>query len=178
MKKLLIIAGAVSAVALLAALARRSAAPAVALVPATSAAAPAPVERGVPVQPHLDDFSSRGCTHDHHGDGEPDETAAVTTPEDPWEFPERTIDRIATELAVTRDCAIQVGRVLSDHMARTAEVEIQLGDAADASVAERLWAQAEESLGKLLTAAQIEKLKLMPLEAPPTAQREHSMRGR
>lgn len=178
MKRVLIVAGAVGAVAVLAALARPAARPAVALAPAVAPAAPPPIEKKAPVPPPVDDFSSRGCSHDHHDDGEAGETPTVTTHEDPWEFPARTIDRIENELAVTHDCATQVGRILSEHLARTAEVERELGDAADASVAERLWAQAEESLGKLLTAAQIEKLKLMPLEAPPSAQREHSMGGR
>lgn len=178
MKRLLIVAGAAGAVALLAALARPAARPAVALAPAVAPSAPPPVETRAPAPPPVDDFSSRGCTHDHDGEGAPEETRAAVAPEKPWEFPARTIDRIEKELAVTHDCAVHVGRVLSEHLARTAEVERELGDGADASVAERLWAQAEEALGKLLTAAQIEKLKLMPLEAPPSAQREHSMGGR
>ncbi len=178
MKRLLIVAGAVGVVVVLAALARPVARPAVSLAPAVAPSAPPSVEKKAPVSPPVDDFSSRGCTHDHHGEGEAGETATVPAHEDPWEFPARTIERIEKELAVTHECATQVGHILSEHLARTAEVQREFGDAADASVAETLWSQAEESLGKLLTAAQIEKLKLMPLEAPPSAQREHSMGGR
>lgn len=182
MKRVLICVGVLGTVVFLAAQARSSSPPATAsrpaATPSAASVAPLSIEPKAPVAPAAEDFNARGCTHDHEGEGEIAPTPVAGPPEDPFEFPARTIQRIETELAVSRDCAVQVGRVLSDHMARTADVERQLGDAADASVAETLWAQAEESLGKLLTAAQIEKLKLMPLEAPPSAQREHSMGGR
>ncbi len=183
MKQILMCVGAFGAVVFLAALARPSSSPAVsprpAAAPAAASVAPPPVEMKAPVAATAEeDFNSRGCTHDHEGAEDPVATPVAGPPEDPFEYPARTLDRIASELAVSRECATKVGRVLSDHLSATAQVERELGDGVDASVTERLWEQAEESLGKLLTVAQIEKLKLMPLEAPPSARREHSMGGK
>ncbi|NUN47598.1 MAG: hypothetical protein HUU15_02045 [Candidatus Brocadiae bacterium] len=122
----------------------------------------------------VEDFETRGCDHDHLG-VDPDPQPPPPAQPEPWMLPERAVRRIERDLGVAREQALEVARILGEHLETVAMLESSLADSPDSldsTVTGEAWARTEDRLRPLLTADQIDRLRLIPFEPPPAARRD------